>query len=141
MNANRAEDLIFGGWHLGGIITMHTGFYFTPEMSFDPSNTGSNGLYRTNQVCNGNLSSGQRTIDNWFDIDCFPLPDDFTFGNAGKNILEGPGAVKPTFHYASCSTLLNPKTLSFASKCSTPSIIQCSHSRIISSTTVPARRE
>jgi Carboxypeptidase regulatory-like domain/TonB dependent receptor len=93
LNSSRAADLALGGWHIGGILTLHTGFYFTPQMSFDPSNTGSNGLYRTDQVCNGNLSGSQRTINNWFNIDCFPLPADFTFGNAGKNGLEGPGAV------------------------------------------------
>jgi hypothetical protein len=97
MNSSRVADLVFGGWHFGGIFTIHSGFYFTPQMSFDPSNTGSNGMDRTDRVCNGNLPRGQRTIDNWFDIDCFPLPADFTFGNAGKNILEGPGAVETDF--------------------------------------------
>jgi hypothetical protein len=93
LNSNRVADLVLGGWHLGGIVTWHTGFYFTPQMSFDPSNTGSNGLYRTDQICNGNLSGSARSINNWFNIDCFPLPADFTFGNAAKNGLEGPGAV------------------------------------------------
>ena len=62
MGSGRAADLILGGWHLGGIFTIHTGFYFTPELSFDPSNTGSNGLYRTDQTCNGNFPRSQRNI-------------------------------------------------------------------------------
>jgi hypothetical protein len=93
MNSSRAEDLILGGWHLGGIVTLHTGFYFTPQISFDPSNTGSNGLYRAEQFCNGNLPRGSRTIQNWFNTNCYGEPDQFTFGNASKNGLEGPGAV------------------------------------------------
>ncbi|HZR58860.1 MAG TPA: TonB-dependent receptor [Terriglobales bacterium] len=93
LNTSRAADLVLGGWHMGGIFTIHTGFYFTPQMSFDPSNTGSEGLYRTDQTCNGNLPRGQRNINNWFNINCFPLPAEFTFGNASKNGLVGPGAV------------------------------------------------
>jgi hypothetical protein len=78
------SDLIFVRWHLSGIIAVHTGCYFTPQMSFDPSNTISNGLYCTDRTCDGNLPRGQRYVNNWFDINCFPLPADFTFGNAGK---------------------------------------------------------
>jgi hypothetical protein len=45
----------------------------------------------TNRIANGNFSPGKRTPDLWFDINAFPLPTGFTFGNAGKNILDGPG--------------------------------------------------
>ena len=72
---------------------MRAGFPFSPLMGYDPSNTGSNGLVRTDRIANGNLPSGQRSPDLWFDINAFPLPAPYTFGNAGKNILEGPGAV------------------------------------------------
>src|SRR5260221_528433 len=36
---NRAEDLICGGWQLGGIFTAQTGFPLTIKMSGDPSGT------------------------------------------------------------------------------------------------------
>jgi hypothetical protein len=69
-------------------------------MGFDPSNTGSFGLARTDRICNGNLSSGQiasnglkKSINNWFDVGCFPTPTTFTWGDSGKNVLEGPGEV------------------------------------------------
>jgi hypothetical protein len=94
VNTNRFADLALGGWHTGGIFTIHSGFYFTPQIGYDPSNTGSIGLYRSDQVCNGNLSRGQRSINNWFDLNCFPLPADYTFGDAAKNGLEGPGAIE-----------------------------------------------
>ncbi|HLK21748.1 MAG TPA: TonB-dependent receptor [Bryobacteraceae bacterium] len=93
LNSSRAADLILGGWHLGGIFTWHTGFYFSPAMGYDPSNTGSQGLTRTDRVCDGNLPSGQRTVDLWFNPDCFPLPTGYAFGNSGKNVLIGPGQV------------------------------------------------
>jgi hypothetical protein len=112
-NTSRPVDLILGGWHVGGIVTLHTGFYFTPEMSFDPSNTCSNGLYRTDQTCNGNLPRGERTINNWFNINCYPLPADFTFGNASKNSLEGPGAVTTDLSLRKVFDITESKNLEF----------------------------
>jgi hypothetical protein len=44
-------------------------------------------------VANGNLPSDQRAITRWFDKSAFTTPTAFTFGNAGRNILDGPGAV------------------------------------------------
>jgi hypothetical protein len=94
LNNNRTADLIVGGWHVGGIFTLRSGFPFSPLMSYDPSNTGSNGLLRTDRIANGNFSPGKRTPDLWFDINAFPNPNPngYEFGNAGKNILDGPGA-------------------------------------------------
>jgi outer membrane receptor protein involved in Fe transport len=91
-NTSRAADLAIGGWHLGGIVTLHTGFYFSPAM-YDPSNTGSQGLARTDRTCNGNLAPGQRTVNDWFDLSCFPLPSGYAFGDSGKNVLIGPGMI------------------------------------------------
>ena len=93
LGTGRVTDLILGGWHVGGIIALHTGFYFTPQVGFDPSNTGSIGMTRADQVCNGNLPRGERKVDNWINTACYVDPAQFTFGNAGKNSLEGPGAV------------------------------------------------
>jgi hypothetical protein len=88
---NHALDLIAGRWHVGGIFTIASGFPFSPLIGFDPSNTGSQGLLRADRVGNGNVPSGQRSPDLWFDINAFASPADFTFGNAGRNILTGPG--------------------------------------------------
>jgi hypothetical protein len=93
LSSGRATDLILGGWHVGGIIALHTGFYFTPQVGFDPSNTGSNGLTRATQICNGSLPRGERNVTNWINTACYVDPAPYTFGNAGKNSLEGPGAV------------------------------------------------
>lgn len=91
LTSNRVLDLAFGGWHLGGILSVASGFWLTPTLGYDPSNTGSQGLVRTDRIANGNLPSSQRGPNLWFDINAFPFPADFTFGNAGRNILEGPG--------------------------------------------------
>lgn len=85
----RALDLALGGWHVGGIVTFRTGFPFSPEMGYDPTNTGSQGLMRTDRIGNGDLP--HRSPALWFNVNDFPVPTCYCFGDAGKNILEGPG--------------------------------------------------
>ena len=58
-------------------------------MSTTTSNTGT--LQRPNQVCNGNLPASQQTIKRFYDTSCFVAPPLYTFGNAGRNIIIGPG--------------------------------------------------
>ncbi|MBV9341342.1 MAG: carboxypeptidase regulatory-like domain-containing protein, partial [Acidobacteria bacterium] len=92
LNQSGVLDSILGGWHLGGIITLRSGFPFSPEIGFDPSNTGSPGLQRSNQLGSGHLAHPGPSL--WFNVNDFPVPNcpNGCFGNAGKNILEGPGA-------------------------------------------------
>ncbi|MBV9343276.1 MAG: TonB-dependent receptor, partial [Acidobacteria bacterium] len=92
LNQSGVLDSILGGWHLGGIITLRSGFPFSPEIGFDPSNTGSPGLQRSNQLGSGHIAHPGPSL--WFNVNDFPVPNcpNGCFGNAGKNILEGPGA-------------------------------------------------
>jgi hypothetical protein len=88
---NRVLDAVAGGWHVGGIYTLASGFPFSAAVGFDPSNTGSQGLMRADQIRDGNLPSDQRSPNQWFDINAFTPPADGTFGNAHRNNLVGPG--------------------------------------------------
>jgi len=91
LNQGGVMDAVLGGWHLGGIITFRSGFPFSPQIGFDPSNTNSPGLQRSNQIGNGHLPNPSPFL--WFNVNDFPAPNcpNGCFGNAGKNILEGPG--------------------------------------------------
>ncbi len=89
LNQGGVADAVLGGWHLGGIINFRSGFFFSPQMGYDPTNTGSQGLLRTDQIGNGSLPN--RSWMLWFNTNDFPLPTCNCFGDAGKNILEGPG--------------------------------------------------
>jgi hypothetical protein len=91
LNQGGVLDAVLGGWHLGGIITFRSGFPFSPQIGIDPSNTGSPGLQRSNRIGNGHLAHPSPSL--WFNVNDFPLPNcpNGCFGNAGKNILEGPG--------------------------------------------------
>ena len=91
--SNRAVDAVLGGWHVGGIYTIASGFPFSPLLNSDTSNTGAQVAVRPNQIADGNLPRGQRTPARWFNTDAYPIPDGstFFFGNAGRNSLIGPG--------------------------------------------------
>jgi len=91
LNQGGVVDEVLGGWHLGGIITLRSGFPFSPQIGVDPSNTNSPGLQRSNQIGNGHLPNPSPFL--WFNVNDFPVPNcpNGCFGNAGKNILEGPG--------------------------------------------------
>ncbi len=92
--SNRAVDALLGGWHVGGIYTLASGFPFSPLLGTDPSNTGAQVAVRPNQIRNGNLPRDRRSKDMWFDINAYPIPDgtQYFFGNAGRNSLTGPGS-------------------------------------------------
>jgi hypothetical protein len=93
-SGNRAADLVLGGWNLGGIFTGATGFPFTVSIPVDRANIGTGGQ-RPNIVGTAKLSSP--TVDRWFSGDAFALPDLYTFGAAGRNILRGPKVVNFDF--------------------------------------------
>jgi hypothetical protein len=82
-----------GGWAIAGLLYFESGRFFTPSFTGrDISGTGISGG-RPDRVADGNLPSGEQNIDRWFDISAFVMPaaNSGRFGNAGRNILEGPG--------------------------------------------------
>jgi len=90
-SANPALNALLGGWQIVGITTLQEGPPFTPTVANDRSNSGPGGALRPNRIGDGNLSPGQRTPNQWFDVSAFEVPPNFTFGNSGRNVLEGPG--------------------------------------------------
>ena len=86
----------FSEWQVGGIWTLQTGAPFTVNLSTDNANNGeplSAPSQRPNLICNPN--SGPKTTAEWFNTSCFTatpvtLPA-FTYGNAGRDIVIGPG--------------------------------------------------
>jgi hypothetical protein len=82
-------DAIFGGWQFGGIVTITAGFPFSPATSLDTSNTSSNGQLRPDLVGNPNVANPSPA--QWFNPAAYATPAEFTFGNAGRNSLVGPG--------------------------------------------------
>ena len=85
-----------GGWQTFGIWTIQTGRPFTVALlsDLDNSNTGRSILgFGANDRPNvlRNPALAQRTPERWFDTTAFAVPPFGQFGNAGRNILAGPG--------------------------------------------------
>ncbi len=87
-----AREKLYGGWQVNGIFFFRTGLPFTVVQAQNVQSTGTQN--RPNRTCDGSLSGGGN-IDKWFDTSCFVSPTDTTgtFGDAGRNILRGPGQV------------------------------------------------
>ncbi len=91
---NSILNQVVGNWQLNGIYSMRTGQPFTPQLGVSSANTGN---ARPNRIANGNLPSDQRSVSDWFDKTAFTVPASYLYGNAGRDILTGPGAVNLDF--------------------------------------------
>jgi hypothetical protein len=83
---------LISGWQVSGILTVQTGRPFTASESGNISLTSQNSD-RPNAVYGCNPNDGPKTVNQWMNTACFTLPTTGTFGNAGRNILTGPGLV------------------------------------------------
>ena len=90
--AVRAFGPALRDWQLSGTVLLQDGlpvdvFYY----GYDPANTG---LPNRPNVVPGvslTLPRGQRTTQEFFNTAAFTAPAPYTFGNAGRNIVNGPG--------------------------------------------------
>jgi hypothetical protein len=85
-------------WQLQAIGTFQSGRPFTVAVhpDIDVSNTGRSNLGfgyndRPNVSGNPDLSGDARSTERWFNTGAYSFPAFGTFGNAGRNSVEGPG--------------------------------------------------
>jgi hypothetical protein len=88
-DASGVVDALLGGWQTSGILTLQSGSPFNVGVAGDLAGCGCTN--RPNRIGNGNLPRGERSIRRWFDASAFVLAPSFVHGNAGRNILIGPG--------------------------------------------------
>jgi hypothetical protein len=80
---------ILGGWQVGGILSLYSGFMISHTINVNNENLG--GSVRGDFVRSPNLPTDQRTIDRWFDT-TFVVPSaPGVPSNAGRNLIETPG--------------------------------------------------
>lgn len=86
---NRTLDFVIGGWQINGIASLYSGLPFTVTSGVNTLN--GSGTQRPNLIGQGALPSEQRSIHEWFNVAAFQTPALYQFGNAGRNLLYGPG--------------------------------------------------
>lgn len=84
-----AWAVIIRNWQVGAIVNAQSGSPLTVTISPNPANTGGTG--RPDQLRDGNLPSDQRSISNWYDVTAFAPAAQYTFGNAPRSSIIGPG--------------------------------------------------
>ncbi len=85
-----AVNALVGGWQLSGIFTAQSGSPFSVLMSCADINAQGNNC-RPNRIAGGGLPTGGPSIAEWFATAAFAIPSPQAYGNAGRNILFGPG--------------------------------------------------
>jgi len=88
LNNSGFSGLVFGGWRVASIMQFRSGVPFT--VGFTPTLAG---WYanRPDVVAGADYYPTNQTLDNWFNASAFTTPANFTFGNAARNNLFGPG--------------------------------------------------
>ena len=87
---NRALDAILGGWRFNGLAMFTSGQPYYPSVNGDIAGTGlPNGRYRPDYV--GNPNPANPTPAAWLNRDAFAVPQQGTYGNAGRNTLRADG--------------------------------------------------
>jgi len=98
MNRGGVTDWILGGWQINGITSMVSGSPSTPGQNFNSANTDT-GSRRPDVIGDPNAISRSRPrseqIQQFFNTAAFRRADltngTYRFGNAGRNIIIGPG--------------------------------------------------
>ena len=92
---NRLTQAFLAGWQLSAISTFESG---SPNTIFNGSTSSFDYMGDVPlRICNGNLSRGDRSFLRYFDTACFQDPVAgpngvaVSRGNAGRNIIIGPG--------------------------------------------------
>ncbi len=92
---------LVAGWQVSGVTTIQSGSPVNVTLSTDRANIGITGQQRPDLVgavpslnCVEDPDPTKRhQLMNCYDASAFALPANFTFGNAPRNVLRGPGFV------------------------------------------------
>jgi outer membrane receptor protein involved in Fe transport len=89
----RWADLVIGQWAAGGILTFNSGRRVNIGVQGDPPNVGGGASPRPDVVPGQqpNLPGEERSLERWFNTGAFVRQAGFTFGSAGRNLVQAPG--------------------------------------------------
>ncbi len=100
---NKAGNLLLGGWQIGGIVTLQTGFPATAYCGGGVIQNGGSGCYPDAIGITPDLGRGNQDPNRWFNTGAFvdrigmnlpaTLPTEYRFGNSNRNTITGPGII------------------------------------------------
>jgi hypothetical protein len=108
------RNKIWGGWSVSAIETLQSGFPFTPQLGYNPSNDGdSRNPVRPNwnPAFAGPIILGTPT--QYFNPAAFATPVSGTYGNVGRDTLIGPGLAELDLSALKKTALTEKLTLQF----------------------------
>jgi len=86
LNHGGPVDWILGGWQYNGLLATQTGLAFSPVLQTSTTNTGTGS--RPDVI--GQVTY-PGTLQQWFTPAAYGIPAAYTYGNAGRDTLRGPG--------------------------------------------------
>lgn len=119
-NAGGVTNHLIAGWNLESIVTAESGFPFTPQLSYNPSNNGdTRNPVRpfVNPAFTGPVILGNP--NQWFNPNAFigPPSGGGFYGNLGRDTLIGPGLVTWDFSALKDTRLTERVDLQFRAEC------------------------
>lgn len=110
------QKAFVSNWQVSAIVTLQSGLPFTPQLSYNPSNDGDTrnpvrpswNPNFTGKVVNGGP-------DQFFNPLAFIQPLNGTYGNVGRNILQGPSLTQFDLALAKRWTISERTSLQFRS--------------------------
>jgi hypothetical protein len=115
-NVQGVSNTLVSGWSVNSIVTLQSGFPFTPQLSYNPSNNGdTRNPVRpfVNPEFHGKVILGKP--GQWFDPKAFlpPPASSGFYGDLGRNTLIGPGLATWDFSAFKTTTLRERLSLQF----------------------------
>ncbi len=108
LNHGGVLDVIAGGWQVSSLFLYQSGNVFTVQMNSNSTNSQANSQY-PNVVPGVPLYPANQTAAQWFNPAAFVSPGQYTYGNAGRNILRGPNYSDVDFSAAKTVPIPLPK--------------------------------
>jgi Carboxypeptidase regulatory-like domain len=127
MNTGGVANAIFGGWQIGGVVTLQQGLPFT--IGSNMSDRGAGYAFRADRpslapgVDIGSIVTGdtpdtfeERNDVKYFDVTAFVKPDRGRVGNAARNLLIGPDLRNVNFTLSKYFEITEQTRLQFRSE-------------------------
>ncbi len=108
------KSKLASGWTVSAIETLQSGFPFTPQLGYNPSNNGdSRNPVRPswNPAFSGPVILGSPA--QYFNPAAFAAPATGTYGNVGRDVLTGPGLAELDFSVLKTTALSDKAKLQF----------------------------